>query len=215
MIYKNDLNTADYSVLATWLNANAVPDYFASVTYSSGTITCKDADNKTVLVLTCSGELSPAEFTFYIDSTNYYYLTWASYYVSTIKEAWACSNGIMLRFVNPGNAAYENTVIITKSSSGKTACVFTTANTLAAHNTNIRALAFGDASIGADITVPKAAGNQTQFVPFVTHPAFGHVSYTPNAFYIPAGQYYDSGYAILHVGNSDYITNGCWAIKDS
>ena len=71
----------------------------------------------------------------------------------------------------------------------------------------------GDTDIEANTYTAKA-GEQTLLCPFCTNANLGEPSYTPNAFWIPFGQYYSMGYGTLAMNGVTYLTNGYWCIKD-
>lgn len=200
-ITKDYLNTSDLNTLATWMRTNLVPDYFAAVTVESGVITCTDADGNTLLT---KGS----------NSLTAYKSASASAGISphagmqTVTEAYNCANGALLVF---SNGTYTAHVLITKTNNGATAIVFSQP-TIPGFTNGISSVAWGDILPNNAYAFTALTANQTQLVPFCTDAALGTVSYTPNAFYIPVGQY--RAFGVMTLDGVNYLTNGYWAIKD-
>lgn len=203
-ITKDYLNTSDLSVLAAWMQTKLVPDYFAAVTYANSTITCTDADGNTLLTIDSSN------VTAYKSATN------TSNMYNAAPQTWlyACmsANGAYLI----ANTVFGSTacMIITKTNNGKTAFITSDEQATSVCRKNIKRVAWGDTTPDTTHEFTAYTENQTQLVSFTTDAAFGDVSYTPNAFYIPIGQYYNLNGAVLTIDGVNYLTNGYWAIKD-
>ena len=205
MAITNDyLNTSDLGVLAAWMQANLVPDYFAAVTVESNVITCKDADGNTLLT---KGSNSLTAYKSASASAGIASHTG----MQTVAEAYKCANGALLVFSNNTYTAY---VLITKTNNGATAIILNQpANSLSGFTSGISSVAWGDVMPNNAYAFTALTANQTQLVPFCTDAALGTVSYTPNAFYIPVGQY--RAFGVLTLDGVNYLTNGYWAIKDA
>ena len=196
--------------LRAWLNTNACPEYFASVSYSSSKITAKDANNKTLLEFDGSIGMKV-----YKDDSHSDTKSVDTSSTNSSFECIKCSGGILINF-GTGNTD-KGSIIITKTNNGKTAIITGGASTIsAALTTSILSTSWGDATDSTKmISFSSSAQNQTQFVPFTTYAQAGTVSYTPKAFYLPATQYASIGYGKISDGTNTYITNGYWAIKDA
>lgn len=217
-ITRTVFNSASYSGLASWMQTNLVPGYFAAVTYDSGTntVTCKNGDGDTVL--TIAGSNSTLNVTFYIDgSAN---VARGYQYNDTIAAAYACTNGALLHFSYTYGGMYGTDILITKTNNEKPAAVFPcdaamSVGTAAALNSGIRACAVGDETVGSDFSFTAQSQNQTQLVPFATAAQYDAQSYTPNAFYCPVSQHYSAGIGKIVSDGVTFLTNGYWAIKDA
>lgn len=207
-ITKESINSQDISVLAAWMLTHLVPDYFAAVTLEDSTITCTDADGNTLL--TISGT-STIVLNAYKSASNVFTVSRAG--VGACDYCTACANGafIVWRQATAGNPM-QQALLITKTNNDKTALVFSGAANYAG---NVYCVAWGDAMPNNVRAYTPLTANQTQLVPFCTDTALGDVSYTPNAFYMPIGQYFTAGFGALTIDGVTYMTNGYWAIKDA
>lgn len=232
-------NITSMQVLASWLQANAVPEYFASIAIDANNqiITCKDANNNTLMEYNINAKTfsiyksSDNAETFNIAKSNYECAEPNSD-VPTIAAK--CSGGIMILIsnINEGSAKgwYLLNIIITKTNNNKTAIIAGTyyyenttidtgtriiANGIASKS-GVHAAAWGDeTSETRTISFNSSAQNQTQFVSFTTYAQPDSTSYTPNAFYMPVGEFYTTIYGKFESHGAMYITNGYWAIKDA
>jgi hypothetical protein len=206
-------NVNDLHELADWLSAYAVPAYFASVEYSSNCITCKDADGHTRMTY------SPDQFAIYKRTgvSELFTLNGFQYpSVSYPAVAASCGGGLMVIVARVSPAAYLD-IIITRTDSGETAVIVGSSSQSrdSALRSGIHAVSWGDAyDTLKTLTFSASAQNQTQLVPFTTYAEYSRISYTPNAFYMPVGEYYSLTYGKFNAGDDTYITNGYWAIKD-
>ena len=217
--------------LAEWLQANAVPEYFASVSIDAKTITCSDANGNPLMVYSVTNHSfsiyktsgGNAE-TFTIATSNYSDAEPTTDYPAIVAK---CGGGLMVLI----NCAYSGSApgwyclnfIITKTNNDITAVIAGTykgSNKAGANatvsTTNIHSVALGDAEDATKTrTFYPSAQNQTQFASFTTYAKPDTTSYTPNAFYMLVGEYYDWYYGKFTAGGDTYITNGYWAIKDA
>lgn len=208
-ITKESINSQDISVLAAWMQTHLVPDYFAAVTLGeNSTITCTDTDGNTLL--TISGT-STIVLNAYKSASNVFTISRAG--VGACDYCAVCANGafIVWRQATAGNPM-QQALLITKTNNGKTALAFSGA---ASYIANVYCVAWGDAMPNNVRGFTAVNANQTQLVPFCTDAALGDVSYTPNAFYMPMGQYFTAGFGALTIDGVAYMTNGYWAIKDA
>ena len=207
--------------LAAWMQENAVPNIFKSVTIdSSNNITATDDDDNTCLYIkhgyggyfrAYSGESSYVSIGMqYIVARN------------TASDIIGCDNGFMLSgkvedsSLNQKNFAF----LCAKTNNGKPAIIFQSDLSRSGANVYTQTLhhiAFGDTTsttLFTTTTFTPEAGQQTSFAAFFTNANVGTASYTPNAYYMPGSQIYGSGIGKFILGADTYITNGYWAIKD-
>lgn len=192
--------------VASWLNANAT-EYFASYTMNGNTMIAKDAQNNVML------EWDGSNVKIYKSATVFDTKTadTASAGTYTISK---CNGGIMV--IAGSESSHDMSFIITKTNNDVTAVIVGSySNHATAMTSNIYAAAWGDAEDSTKkLTFTPVSQNQTQFVSFTTYAKPDTISYTPNAFYMPVGEYYSLNYGKFTAGGETYITNGYWAIKD-
>lgn len=191
----------DLTKLVAVLTASGL---FASVTTASSQAVCTDADGHTVLKIGAAS----INFSAYIDASTAFTQSSGGY---QLKTAHTCTNGVILEFANAGN--YIAWVLLSKTNNGAVAVVYSPGTV----PTGYSATAWGDDAVPAttgDMGFTARASYQTQFVPFITVPPGGSVSYTPNAFYMPYGNLFSSGNGSFIAGGKLYLTNGYWAILD-
>ena len=220
--------------LAAWISENAVPEYFASVTFDNGVITCKDAENHPLMEYDSdNGSFSIYKTT---GGSAEMFTTDTRVVPSAGSPAVAakCGGGLMV-LVNvsvssSGSGWYCLNFIITKNNHDVTAVIAgyyynpndagkeagkQAANSTASRS-GIHAVALGDdTSAAKTFTFTAHTRYQTQLVPFTTYAKPDEKSYTPTAFYLPCGQYYSIGFGKFQEGEKLYITNGYWAIEDA
>ena len=193
--------------VASWLNANAT-EYFASYTMDGNTMIAKDAQNNVMLVWDGSNvKIYKSETVFDTKAADT-----ASAGTYTISK---CNGGIMV--IAGSESSHDMSFILTKTNNDVTAVIVGSAsNHVTALTNSVYAAAWGDAEDATKTrTFYPSAQNQTQFVSFTTYSKPDTVSYTPKAFYLPDGQYYDLEYGKFIVNGKLYITNGYWAIEDA
>ena len=192
--------------VASWLNANAT-EYFASYTMDGNTMIAKDAQNNVRL------EWDGSNVKIYKSATVFDTKTADTASAGTYTIA-KCNGGIMV--IAGSESSNEMSLILTKTNNDVTAVIVgSSSNHVNALTNSIYAAAWGDAEDSTKTrTFVPSAQNQTQFVSFTTYSKPDTVSYTPKAFYLPDGQYYDLEYGKFIVNGKLYITNGYWAIID-
>lgn len=205
-ITKDYLNTSDLGTLAAWMQANLVPDYFAAVTFGNNTLTCADGEGNTLLTISAISGVVTAYKSASIT------VTLTSAIPAPFTYACTCANGAIIESVSGQN---HGCMLITKTNNGATAIVFSAGTSGTVCRSGIKSVAWGDGQAENTRAFYTSTEEQTQIVPFLTDAAFGAVSYTPNAFYIPVGQYYNAGIGVLTISGVNYLTNGYWAIKDA
>lgn len=193
--------------VASWLNANA-SDFFASVTMDGYALVARDTQNNVVLNWD-SSQVTIYKSTAVSDSLTVDTSMNGKY---TIAK---CSGGILI--ISGTSNTHHLNFIITKTNNDVTAVIAGGHSNLVTALTNgICAAAWGDAEDATKTcTFYPSAQNQTQFASFTTYAKPDTTSYTPNAFYMPVGEYYDWSYGKFTAGGDTYITNGYWAIKDA
>lgn len=192
--------------VASWLNANAT-EYFASYTMNGNTMIAKDAQNNVML------EWGGNDVKIYKSATVFDTKMADTATAGTYTIA-KCNGGILI--IAGSESSHDMSFIITKTNNDVTAVIVGSAsNHVNALTNSICAAAWGDAEDATKTrTFVPSAQNQTQFVSFTTYAKPDTTSYTPNAFYLPDGQYYSLEYGKIIVNGKLYITNGYWAIID-
>lgn len=207
-------NLASRAALAEWLQANAVPKYFASVTYTDSKIQGFDEDGNKLLEITSTGGI-------YAYSSANSYQSWTSDYSligSRTINLIACDNGVLFENTYSGQGGSGKIMVaIAKTNNGKTAFIFSanSSSTVSGYYTELRHTAWGDSpTVTSTTTFVPEQTNQTELQAFLTNVEVGGTSYTPDAGYMPAHTLYASGINKFILGADTYITNGYWYIKD-
>lgn len=209
------VNIASREALAEWLQANAVPKYFSSVTYTDGVTQGFDEDGNKILEISSTGGI-------YAYSSADSYQSWTSDSFSLIGARTinliACDNGILFENTYYGTGGSGKIMVaITKTNNDKTAFIFSgdSSSSGKGYYTGLRHVAWGDSQTVTSTTtfVPEQT-NQTELQAFLTNVEVGGTSYTPNAGYMPAHTLYTSGINKFILGADTYITNGYWYVKD-
>ena len=201
-ITKTAINN-DYSTLQSFLQSSGL---FASVELGTDAVTMKDSDGNTIAII------NTGTITAYANASNNASASYAN--GGSIKYAYKCANGIMLE-IKSTNITLGACISVSKTNNNKIAFIFSTG--LAAMPNrygNYHCVAWGDGEISAN-TISGKTSEQTLMCPFCTNAIMGETSYTPNAFWMPFGQYYNMGYGTLTDGSSEFLTNGYWCIKDT
>ena len=213
---------ANVEALAAWMQENAVPNIFNAVTYENSVLTATDADENTVLEINGgTGAASSGFFRAYRAENNALGFALNLYPISAGIEIIGCDNGFMIQSSVRNSSGAERlfAALFTKTNNNKPAIIFpetppATTSGAARFTTGLHHVAFGDSATKATTkTFTPEDTNQTELVPFLTNADLLTVSYCPNAFYIPSGQYYNAGMGLFEMEESAYITNGYWAIK--
>lgn len=200
--------------IATWLSENAVPDYFASVSYTDGAVDCKDSENHIVF------SFSSTQMSFRKSGSSTEAISngvaVSSTYPASIGK---CANGILILMDRESPTV---SILITKTNNGEVAAVFSYYSgsnyRKKVHTENLHVCAVGD--YGGSVVDQRTLGfyvsdkNQTQLNYFTTTPVEGVISYTPKAFYMPCSQVYDIYFGKFFANGKWYLTNGYWAIED-
>ena len=201
-ITKTTIN-GDFSVLQSFLQSSGL---FNSVELGTGIVTMKDGDGNTLATIETGLTIRA-----YIDSST---SASVSYFNSGyILYGCNCTNGVLL-FVT-GTSGYQGHILISKTNNNKVAFVFSSAHSVSPNPyTTYYCVAWGDDDTST-FTFTGKASEQSLMCPFCTNAIMGETSYTPNAFWMPFGQYYNMGYGKLTDDGTTYLTNGYWCIKDT
>ena len=213
---------ATVEALATWMQENAVPGIFKSVTYTSNVLTATDADDNTVLEIKGGdGSASSGYFRAYRRESNYLGFALNLFPVTTQISIIGCDNGFMFQANVRNSSGSERlfAVLIAKTQLDKVAIIFpstppATTSSPQQYTTALNHVAFGDSATESSTTTftPESA-QQTILCPFATNATVGTTSYTPFAYYMPMCQNYNSGMNKFTAAGRTYITNGYWCIE--
>ena len=209
---------ANRDALAAWLQENAVPTLFKSVTYENSVIACFDDEDNKVLEIDSVGGI----YAYRAEGNSISFVPDTGGLGMYAIDLIACNNGIILESGYYTSSQATNTgkvaLMITKTNNGVPAIIFSYLynNKVMPYYTAIKHVAFGDSeTLATETTFSPESGQQTMLVPFATNVKVGDVSYTPDAFYMPMNSAYQSGIGKFSIGDDVFITNGYWAIKDS
>lgn len=211
---------ANVEALASWMQENAVPNIFKSVTYSNSVLTATDADDN--VVLSIKGAQNGSDYLrAYRAENSYLEIAFAEFpnHSNTI-EVIGCDNGFIIDcivFYTSNYYSRQFCALFTKTNNEKVAIIFPStlsATASSSYTTALNHVAFGDnATTSTTTTFTPENAQQTTLCPFGTNADVGTASYTTDAYYMPMGQNYNSGLAQFSIGNDHFITNGYWAIR--
>ena len=211
---------ANVEALASWMQANAVPNIFKAVTYADSVLTATDADDNTVLEIKGgTGAGNSAFFRAYRAAGNYIGLNGNKLPTSGNIQIICCDNGFIIDSSMTDGSGYERrfAALFSVTNNNKPAIVFPAALSATAnaqYSSGLNHVAFGDsATMVTTTTFTPETAQQTTLCPFGTNADVGTASYTTDAYYMPMGQNYNSGMAQFSIGNDHFITNGYWAIR--
>ena len=208
--------------LAAWMQENAVPNVFKSVTSDgSQNITATDDEDNVCLYIKYG---YGGYFRAYSGESSYAGVG-MQYVVarSTASDVIGCDNGFMLSgVVEDSSYNHKNFAFLcAKTNNGKPAIIFqsdlsrTGANV---YTQTIHHIAFGDTTsttLFTTTTFNPESGAQTGLMSFHTNANPGIASYTPKAFYLPTHSGYGTGVGTFILNGEEFITNGYWAISCS
>lgn len=216
-----------FSDLASYLQENAVPNLFKSVTVEAGsgnTLTATDTDDDVVLKIHPNTDAyGSGFFRAYRADENYIGvdLKFFPNPGATTIDVIGCDNGIMLScsVVDNGGNGKQFAALIAKTSNDKVAVIFPSTLTNSStdrYRSALHHVAFGDnATMSTTTTFNTEAASQTGMMSFITNAQPNTASYTPKAFYLLSHSDYTSGMGTFILGGEEYITNGYWAISCS
>lgn len=211
------------AAFAAWMQENAVPSIFKSVSYDSEAdiATATDADDNVVLEIKNG---SDGYLRAYRGENNYLEIALVQFPATNYEEnkrisIIGCDNGFIVDMKVATSASYGApfAFLISKTNNNKIAVVWPSEANYTEnqqYTTDIQHVAFGDSQTLSTVTTftPETA-QQTTLCPFGTNADVGTASYTTDAYYMPMGQNYNSGLAQFSIGNDHFITNGFWAIR--
>lgn len=207
------------SEFLAWLQANTVPNIFASVSMrgDSSTIQALDDDGNVVFLM------QSGQFVAYVnDNVQKTYSNGYAIIDNSGDDRWSdiigCDNGFILEAKSGGDKRYLLVLMCAKTNNGKVAVVFATGDTpsrTTVLRSGIQHIARGDnPSLETATSFFTESAAQTVLTPFATNANIGDVSYTPDAFYMPMHSAYSAGIGKFSLGSDIFITNGYWAIRD-
>lgn len=205
------------AAFAAWMQENAVPNIFKSVSYNSSSRTITATDDSDNLVLS----IEPAKLKAYraennaIEYSDNYELIASSWPTQVI----GCDNGFLTvgRYGLNGDSRFA--LLVAKTNNGKPAIIFNrygSATDNQVFYNGVKHVAFGDSpTMSTTTTFTPEVGQQTSLVPFSTNADIEEVSYTPDAYWIAMSANYSMGIGKFRMGGDTFISNGYWAIKDN
>ena len=212
---------ANVEALAAWMQANAVPNIFKSVTYSDSILTATDSEDNTVLTINGgNGNLNSGYFRAYRAENNYIGLDAVSRFPSSTTptiQIIGCDNGFIIGCtIKIGYNDVNFAALFAKTSNDKPAIIFPSspnATSPQQYTTALNHVAFGDSTtMSTTTTFTPESAHQTIMCGFGTNADITDVSYTPKAFYMPMHSAYNQGIGKFLCGGKVYITNGYWCI---
>ena len=207
----------------SYLRTILVPTFFASYTSSSYVDSYKDSNSNILFTVEAPSSSSTAANVFraYKSSSVYYETDWASSSssssagkTSVISKVISCDGGVLI--IGDGIG-----VIITRTNNNGICIILrdnyknnTTGNEYKYQG--IRCFSWGDMTAEEkSLTFSPTFFSQTQLVPFCTYCQYDTNNYTPDAFWIPFGEFYSVTSGKFTGPNGvEYVTNGYWAIRD-
>ena len=204
---------ASRDALAAWLQANAVPSLFKSVTYESSVIECYDDNDNLVLEIGSNGSI----YAYRAEGNAISMVPDYTGIGANAIDLIACDNGFMIENLYYTNKTGKIVLLVSKTNNGVPAVIFSYLynEKTKPYYTAIKHVAFGDSeTLATTTTFTPEAGQQTKLSAFCTNTEIGTTSYTPNAGYLPMHTMYASGIGKFILGADTYITNGYWYIKD-
>lgn len=196
----------DLDLIVSFLTSTGL---FGSVTKSENTVTCKDGSNITLLTIDRANDIS-SDYTWtltaYIAGNNSVYRT---YQMIKLAYGYNCTNGAILSFASGSSFI---SVVLSMTNRNSLAIILPEG---ASEPTTFYSIAYNDSFPVVEYEVSPSVSEQTVLSPFITNAPSGVASYTPNAFYIPFGEYVGRGYARFNMGGKEYVSDGYFAISDT
>lgn len=205
--------------LYNYLNKNAVPDYFDSVTISDTAVTCKKG-YKSILKFSYPGNYIEVKVTG-LKEFNHRAVTG----FEVISTAYKCNNGFIFDGSSNDYSTYNAPIMLTKDnagnvtigvleclngSSGEINCKKNNTNLLYVFNENSDFKTYNTVYFFDNANCRQ--NYQTAIVPLPVCGSAGGNCYTPNAFLMPFTQVAETGK--IDINGIKYLTNGLWCIKD-
>lgn len=219
-LYSGDAATSCINV-AAYLQENAVPKYFDSVSVSddgaSVICTVGGAEFLRYTPGLYSSSEDPGVFKITTKEGSVRSVTSSSASFSFVCYAFKCTNGIAF---SPYVAGYLDlfSLVITKNNDGETTIIsgsnfaYSSSNVSYMTTYNLAAVSPSCVSPFNSFVLNRAEYDLTTLVPFPCSGSMGNPAYTPNVFFMPQYQYDDVG--ILEINGNTYLSNGYWALLD-
>lgn len=179
---------------------------FKSVTVSDNLLTCTDDNDITVLTISKDATYTWT-FTVFLSGEHTYEKQYSSH---GLNYGYKCTHGAML-VLNYNSQQNQYSVLITKNQQGEP--VFVIPDAYSTRN-KVCCLSYYDMYPVSTYTLSPSTAGQTVLSPFITNADAGNVSYTPDAFYMPFGEYVGRGYAKFVMNGKMYLTDGYWVLLD-
>ena len=215
-------NVTSLADFVAWMQENAVPKIFKSVTYDSSTNTVTATDSYDNVVLEIVSD-SGGHFRAYRSDESYLEIGLNEFpstnaEKSRVMQIIGCDNGFIvdMKIKTSSFYAIPFAFLISKTNNGKVAVVWPSEVNYTENQQYKNALqhvAYGDnTTLATTTTFTPEAGQQTSLVCFKTNADIGDISYTPNAYYMDFCQNYTSGIGKFVMSGRTFITNGYWCI---
>lgn len=202
----------------SYLRTILVPTFFASYTSSSNEDSYKDSNSNTLFTVDLSSSSSSYANVFgaYKSNSVYYKTDWTSGTgrTSVVSKVISCDGGVLI--IGDGIG-----VIITRTNNNGICIILrdnykngTTGQEYKYQG--VRCFSWGDITAEEkSLTFSPTIFSQTQLIPFCTYCQYDTNNYTPDAFWIPFGEFYSVTSGKFTGPNGvEYVTNGYWAIRD-
>lgn len=128
----------------------------------------------------------------------------------TLDYVYSCASGVLFNFQGYANFV---SAIITKNVLGHYALVANSQDQYAMDSAII-AISNDDETPPNVFSYTQYTRKYTTLVSFNSETGGSPVSYTPFAYYIPFKNFTGSGYRIIELDGTCYLTNGYWALRD-
>ena len=202
---------SDRAALAAWLQENAVPSFFGSVTYENSETQCYDDSGNLLLKISSVGGI----YAYRAEGNSINFVPDREGFGQFPIDLISCDNGIIMESGYYQSDTGKVVMMIAKTNNDVTAIIYSYLynSKEKMYYTSIKHVAFGDSeTLATTTTFTPESGQQTNFCTFCTNADIEDVSYTPKAFYLPMHSAYNSGIGKFLSGGKVYITNGYWAI---
>ena len=204
---------ASRAALASWLQENAVPTFFGSVTYENDETKCYDDSGNLLLKISSVGGI----YAYRAEGNSISFVPDTEGLGHYPIDLISCDNGIIMESGYYISNTGKVVMMIAKTNNDVTAIIYSYlySDKVTMYYTSIKHVAWGDSeTLATTTTFTPESGQQVQIVPFSTNPKIGDISYTPDAGYMPMNSNYNSGIGKFEMGGSIWITNGYWCIRD-
>ena len=209
----------DKTGVQSYLRTILVPTFFASYTFSSYVDSYNDSNSNILFTVEATSAVTSNANVFgaYKSSSVYYKTDWSGSSTgktSVVSKVISCDGGVLI--IGDGIG-----VIITRTNNNGICIILrdnyknnTTGNEYKYQG--VRCFSWGDITAEEkSLTFSPTIFSQTQLIPFCTYCQYDTNNYTPDAFWIPFGEFYSVTSGKFTGPNGvEYVTNGYWAIRD-